>query len=373
MVDCLVIKQIDCTTHPQMPQTKPSPPAELDELRTMSCRLGENLTLVQGSGGNTSVKDGDVLWVKASGTWLINAKKQDILVPVDLPSVQKILADGGSDFNSATLFGTLRPSIETSLHCQLPHHIVAHVHSVNAIARNVQTGAKERLAKLLSGSGIEWRYIPYAKPGASLTAAVSKVLTEEPGSPALLVLENHGLVFGGESPAAVEALLTEVESRLQIEPRITKPPKVAQLSTAIDQIDGWRVPAFPDIHRIALDTTSINIATSGVLIPDHAVFLEKKVPVCDSPGDIQSTISKYETEHNEQPHWMIVAGVGVVLSEHIGAAGEDQLRGLAMISLRIPAEAEIKYIDENAADDLRAWDAEKYRKRLDEQLSGSTN
>ena len=353
-----------------MPQTNPPAPAELSELRAMSRRLGDNLTLVQGSGGNTSVKDGEVLWVKASGTWLINAEKQDILVPVDLPAVQQILAEGGSAFNSATLAGTLRPSIETSLHCQLPHHIVAHVHSVNAIAWNVQAGAKERLTERLAG--IEWRYIPYAKPGASLTAAVSQVLSDEPGNPSLLVLENHGLVFGGDSPATVEELLGEVETKLSIKPRNTPAPNISQLFEAVDKIEGWRLPAFPDIHRIALDIIATQIATSGVLIPDHAVFLEKQVPVCESPTEIESAIKTYEAEHGEPPHWMIVRGAGVVLSENIGSAGEDQLRGLAMISLRIPAGAEIKYIDENAADDLRAWDAEKYRKQLDEELSKAT-
>ena len=91
-----------------------APPTDLAELRAMSRSLGSDLTLVQGSGGDTSVKDGDVLWVKASGTWLINAESEDILVPVDLPAVQQILASGGSEFNEATLRGTLRPSIETS-------------------------------------------------------------------------------------------------------------------------------------------------------------------------------------------------------------------------------------------------------------------
>ena len=121
-----------------MPDSFPVPPADFTELRSMSQRLGSDLTLVQGSGGNTSVKDGNVLWVKASGTWLINAEEQDILVPVDLPHVNEILASGGSDFNEATLGGTLRPSIETSLHCQLNHRIVIHVHSVNAIAKPAQ-------------------------------------------------------------------------------------------------------------------------------------------------------------------------------------------------------------------------------------------
>lgn len=354
-----------------MPHNIPAVPVEFAELRAMSHRLGADPTLVQGSGGNTSVKNGNVLWVKASGTWLINAEKQDIMVPVDLPFVQKILKSGGSDFNEATLRGTLHPSIETSLHCQLNHHVVAHVHSVNAIAWNVQVGARERLGECLSG--IDWRYIPYAKPGASLTAEVARVLTAEPGEPSLLVLENHGLVLGGETCAAVESLLADVESRLQIPARTTQDPKTSQLAFAIEKFDGWRLPASPDIHGIALDADAIKIATGGVLIPDHAVFLEKKVPVCESPEDMGSRLEQYRSMFGEEPDWMIVRKTGIVLSEKIGAAGEAQLRGLAMISLRIPAEVAVRYIDEHAAEDLRAWDAEKYRKKLDEELSRTTD
>ena len=354
-----------------MPDSFPVPPADLDDLRQMSRRLGADPTLVQGSGGNTSVKDGNVLWVKASGTWLINAEEQSILVPVDLPKVKTALKNGGSDFNDATLAGTLRPSIETSLHCQLNHHIVVHVHSVNAIVWSVQPGARRMLEELLSG--IDWRYIPYAQPGASLTAEVNRVLAEKPGEPVLLVLQNHGLVLGGESCANVEALLADVESRLTLPERNTPSPSTAALTAAITELDEWRLPETPDIHAIALDDDAIDIATSGALIPDHAVFLEKKVPICESPDEILATLSQYKTTSGEEPDWMIVRNAGVILSNKIASAGEAQLRGLAVISLRIPSGAPVRYIDEHAAEDLRAWDAEKYRKKLDEEISKSTD
>jgi rhamnose utilization protein RhaD (predicted bifunctional aldolase and dehydrogenase) len=354
-----------------MPDNFPVPPADFAELRSMSQRLGSDLTLVQGSGGNTSVKDGNVIWVKASGTWLINAEEQDILVPVDLSHVKEILASGGSDFNDATLAGTLRPSIETSLHCQLNHRVVIHVHSVNAIAWNVRPGARERLEIQLSG--IDWRYIPYAKPGASLTAEVNRVLADEPGDPTLLVLENHGLVLGGETCASVEALLADVESRLKLPARVTARPSEVALATTLAKLDDWRLPKTPDIHEIALDNDAIQTAVGGALVPDHAVFLKKKVPVCESLREIPTTLTQYQATLGEEPDWMIVRNVGVILSNRIGSAGEAQLRGLAMIALGIPIGATVRYIDQQAAEDLRAWDAEKYRKELDEELSRSTD
>jgi len=345
----------------------PTEPDELAAVRAMSRRIGTDLSLVQGSGGNTSLKNGNVLWVKASGTWLSEAEEKNIIVPVDLNKVRSILNSGGCDFGDTTLAGELRPSIETSLHCQLPHPFVLHVHSVSSIAWSVQKNSLNDLNKVLAG--INWRYVPYAKPGTSLTAEVFRVLAIETGTPDLLVLENHGLVVGGDSCESVEGLLSVVEERLSLIARTTPLAKIASLQKAISNLVGWRLPEIKDIHDLALDDEALSIAIGGALIPDHAVFLEKQVPFCNSPDEILATLTAYRTAYGDNPDWMIVRGAGVILSSRLGSAGEAQLHGLAAIALRIPSGSEVRYLDENAAADLKNWDAEIYRKKLDNERS----
>ena len=51
----------------------------LDNLRTLSARVGADPLLVQAAGGNTSLKDGGTMWIKASGTWLKDAAARDII------------------------------------------------------------------------------------------------------------------------------------------------------------------------------------------------------------------------------------------------------------------------------------------------------
>ena len=46
-------------------------PADLAELRDFSARIGADPLLIQAAGGNTSVKADGVMWIKASGTWLV--------------------------------------------------------------------------------------------------------------------------------------------------------------------------------------------------------------------------------------------------------------------------------------------------------------
>ena len=114
---------------------------ELDHLRSVSARIGADPLLVQAAGGNTSLKDDGVMWVKASGTWLQDAQAKDIFVPVDFQALRKALAVDDTACETSVEFvrtdlndGGLRPSIETTVHALIPQRVVLHVHCVNTIA-----------------------------------------------------------------------------------------------------------------------------------------------------------------------------------------------------------------------------------------------
>ena len=159
------------------------PPAELAALRVLSARAGSDPTLTQAAGGNTSVKDGDVMWIKASGTQLADALTRDIFVPVDLPAMRSALAAGDSSADQPAAFalsGTLRPSIETSLHAVFSQRIVVHVHCVNSIALMICADARARLETRLAG--FNWASVPYVKPGAQLATLVTAALAPKPMS-----------------------------------------------------------------------------------------------------------------------------------------------------------------------------------------------
>jgi rhamnose utilization protein RhaD (predicted bifunctional aldolase and dehydrogenase) len=64
------------------------------ELCAVSARLGADRAIVQGAGGNVSLKEEGTLWVKASGCWLADAEAKDIMVPLALEAVRHRLADG---------------------------------------------------------------------------------------------------------------------------------------------------------------------------------------------------------------------------------------------------------------------------------------
>src|SRR5690348_8190612 len=128
-------------------------PALLNELRRLSARIGKNILLTQAAGGNSSIKHGDVLWVKASGAWLADAEDRDIFLPISLSGARAALADGDERMPAAPDHASsqLRASIETSLHALMPHPVVLHVHSVNTIAWSVRKDARDEFSERLRG------------------------------------------------------------------------------------------------------------------------------------------------------------------------------------------------------------------------------
>jgi rhamnose utilization protein RhaD (predicted bifunctional aldolase and dehydrogenase) len=180
----------------------------LEQLKKTSARIGVNSLHIQGAGGNTSVKDEDILWVKASGTRLADAEREDIFVGIHW---QEYLSELSQDFRAPvknhTIGHDLKPSIEASLHCLMPHKVVLHTHSIAALSWLVRADAESGVASRLAG--INYSILPYVSPGTDLAEAFSK----HPPTDAVL-LKNHGIVVGAESVEQAESLLESVCQRL---------------------------------------------------------------------------------------------------------------------------------------------------------------
>lgn len=148
-------------------------------------RVGKSRFLIQGAGGNLSVKENGVLWIKASGCWLQDANNRNIFVPVNYENnTSENLTNSSKDIakferiDMDSVDSELRPSIETSLHALMPHKYVIHTHSVNAIALSVSENGKKKLSKVLDG--LNWRWVSYAKPGVSLAKEIQNVIYPRP-------------------------------------------------------------------------------------------------------------------------------------------------------------------------------------------------
>ena len=340
----------------------------LTSLIRASTEIGCDTQLIQGAGGNTSLKVGEVLWVKASGRWLSRATDEALFVPVSLPGVREGIAQGQPDPVGAQVRddllppedrGRLRPSIETTLHALMPHAAVLHVHSVAAIAWAVQPGGEALLASRLQG--FQWAWVPYARPGLPLTRAVVRVL-QAGGHKApadVLLLGHHGLVVGGEGPEQALRRLREVEACLALPARPLGEVPSARLTDAIRGTH-YRLPDEPSCHFLGLDPRATALAAGGALYPDHVVFLGGGLPVLSthSPGagarawlDIRAAPA------------VIAEGLGVWVHEDLPPGGQAMLHCLAEVLRRLPTDAVVSYLPQEEVDGLRQWDAEKFRQQ----------
>ena len=195
--------------------------AALDELVRLSRDLGRpELDYVMFGEGNTSlIRDKDSFWVKASGHELRTVERGSFVAVRTAPVLQ-CLDDNGRSLQArlaaAVAEGSGTPSTEVILHALAltlgGAEVVAHTHPTPVLA--VLCSADSRLA--FSGRlfpdeviicGRAPAYVPYTEPGLPLARAVREALLQHRSRwgelPKVILLENHGMIALGRTPAQV--------------------------------------------------------------------------------------------------------------------------------------------------------------------------
>ena len=312
---------------------------EKKRLIDFSGRLGHNPLFVQASTGNTSIKIDGTLWIKSSGTWLADADRADFLVPVCLAGALHAFSSNQDPTSQGTRSG-MRASIETAMHAVLPHRVVVHVHSVNAIAWAIRADAPERLACLLRG--LPWQWIPYVSSGVPLARAIQQ--TNAAQDTRVFVLGNHGLILCGDDCASVEYILAEVDRRLAITPA---PAGQADLEFLSDiAAEGpWAVPPDAVLHTLALDPLCRSVLARGLLYPCQALFWHTTTPALFTSLSPSRLAGSCRQTLLSRP-FLIIEERGVVVRRDINPADYAILLGLAHVVQRTMASAPIRYLTE---------------------------
>ena len=332
-----------------------------NDLKELSVFLGSNLDWVQGAGGNTSVKDNGVLWVKASGFWLSDAQKNNIFAPLVRQTVLEKINQGIEDLNSARTpekqYHSLRPSIETTMHALMRHRFVVHVHSVNVISYAVLKDSKKILNEKLDG--INWLWVPYVRPGLPLAKILYSLNVSDFD---VIILANHGVVIGGDTKEEVLDILERVETRLfrSMRGEFIDTDKV-KLEGLVETSE-YRLPKHDFCHSLAKDALSIEILGKNPLYPDHVIFL--------GPGTIpvmsyEKFKSRLSVESSNLCYKVVVIkDIGVIVNQSLSENAEEMLHCLTNVLLRLNTRDELQHLTQDEEAELLGWDAEKYRKSI---------
>jgi len=333
----------------------------LNEFKHFSSLLGKNFDLVQGAGGNTSIKlENNKMWVKASGMWLSDADEKNIFCEVDYSIVRenikrrpKSLVSGAYDDSLS-----LRPSIETVLHALLQQKVVFHVHSLSAISWLVVEGNDQSIGEILNG--ISWVRVPYAKPGVDLATLCLDALKKRPNAEVIL-LDNHGLVVAGESVEAAYSLTLEVHSKLERSSRKFKKPDISLLQEKCANTD-FAPSSSLLLHQIALFKDIVQKSCAGTLYPDHVVFLGPGVTALKKSQRLENFVHK--SDLTAYSPIVIIEDAGVLVPKNISPAASLMADALSSVLLRVPESASLKYLTPSDVNELMHWEAEKFRQKV---------
>ena len=199
---------------------------QIEDLIAISRKFGQDSRFVIAGGGNTSYKDENRLWVKASGHALATITEDGFAV-LD----RALLNEMGekaynedtaireeqvkNDLSVACITKDRRPSVETSLHNCIGFAFIVHLHPtlVNGLmcSINAEAACKEMFPDAL--------YIEYTDPGYTLFKKVYdriKAYKAEKGKePQVIFLQNHGIFVGGDTTAEIEGIYSEVLGKLE--------------------------------------------------------------------------------------------------------------------------------------------------------------
>jgi len=326
--------------------------------------ISEDPLLVQGAGGNVSWKDGGVLWVKASGTWLANAENDDIFVPVDLMHLRTEIAEGKFTATPNIVGDTsLKPSIETMLHALMPQKIVVHLHAVEILAQLVRENPLIQIHKLV-GDTVKWLFVDYIKPGADLAKNVSAQLAAHHDTD-VVFLNRHGLVIGGESIDSIDIILKKLILQLKTKPRQFE-NNIPSEALRTDFLDiSYILSSDSNVNKLATNTELISrIKNDWALYPDHIVFLGEKAIVVNGANDLL-----VEANSAARPNFLFVAGKGVYEHPLTTNAHRAQLRCYYEVLARQKKSEKLVSLSNFEVAELLNWESEKYRQNINLKLT----
>jgi len=156
------------------------------------CRRCSLEEFSQSGGGNISVKDGNRLYIKASGVSLSDVTISSGYSIVDnLLVMSSLNEEVESDLMAFVLGDCARPSLEVYFHSFLKKYVV-HLHPT---ALNSILCSKQPVVNM----------IPYCKPGVVL----SKKIFEQYSGQSIIYLQNHGVILHADTYQEIMKLIKD--------------------------------------------------------------------------------------------------------------------------------------------------------------------
>jgi len=268
---------------------------EIQVFKNLSYELGSDIDLVQGAGGNSSIKvNATQMLIKGSGKWMSDSLSEEIFVSVDRQAIMQDLENSSLQELSAYVnVGSIKPSIETLMHVTIPYKYTFHLHCLRSIANICLKNINFEKLNSLPYPNI---LIEYNAPGADLANKILEGIAESDIPPKIYFLKNHGIILSSNQIDEIEEMLNSLEALFP-----------AQTHMLEHQSDGMDTDILPDekiqdfclvksssFKKFCLDKSMLQNLSQGILYPDHVVFLGAQIPVFWNDDDAKNQTIKYD-------------------------------------------------------------------------------
>ena len=385
-------------------------PDPFDQLVLLSRFYGSDPEMVLAGGGNTSVKIGDKLLVKGSGSALavitrdgfvaMDRKQLDALANATLPTERE---PREAAYKQALYAARLepernqRPSVEALLHHLVPGQFVVHGHATVANALTCCVGG-ETLAKSLLGDDILW--VPFVDPGYVLAQELKTGLAayqqQFKRAPRAVLMASHGIIVAADTPQALKDncdwLLATIAKKLVAAPaapwvNATRREDAAKQVAAIAPTLRGLLAENITLPVVALEDGAEALAfagsaaarsatAAGPLSPDQIVYcnsfplwFDAVTDESDSAllGRLRTALASHKTTTGFAAKQVIVPGVGIFC---IGddVAGANNCRLVYLDAIRVMTGAArlggVQALSEGHRTFIENWEVEAYRKQI---------
>lgn len=370
---------------------------EIQDLIDISRFYGVDSRFVIAGGGNTSYKNTEKLWVKASGSSLATITEEGFAV-LDRTKLnilsERAYSDNAADreeqvkndLAAATISKGKRPSVETSMHNAIGFSFVVHLHPTAVNGLMCGNNAETDLQRLFGEKAL---YIPYTDPGYVLFKKVEDSIkdfrlkfSEEP---AIIWLQNHGIFVAANSIEEIKVLYTSIIETL--DKAVVKPvPTEARATCSCTE---QTVPAIRQmlskeglktlkVRKNALvkhfyDSLENYAKIARPFTPDAIVYCKSNYIFInqEEPADVlkeaAEVIPAFTAKYGYQPKVILLKGIGI-LAVGDNAAQCDIILDVFEDAMKIAYLAE-SYggphpMTQEQIDFIDNWEVENYRRSV---------
>lgn len=369
----------------------------LKELVEISRFYGADPAYVIAGGGNTSYKNPEKIWIKASGISLATIDEAGFVslsreklqqVSVKEYSTDSLLRENEvkADLHEAIISPReLRPSVETSLHEVIDYRFVVHTHptKVNGLMCSMQ--AEKACREMFGDKAL---FVAYTDPGYILFKKVAEEIKKFSGIhgfvPQIIFLENHGVFVGADTTDEIKVIYGDIMTTIgaKLIHQLPETVIVPFQNVVAEQVSALN-PGYAGFSAIGIKSELISgfvkdekafAKVCKSFTPDDIVYCKAHylyIPVQGSEQEEMENsaklIAEYQTRNGYLPKVIAIQNKGVIaIEESLKSAGNvlDVFENILRISFYSENFGGPKFLNDEQIAFIDNWEVENYRRKV---------